>query len=56
MTDCVTDIDNDGERRVKFENKRYKLIKVFLVLNFYLKKKISIFYIYFKFILARWFW
>jgi hypothetical protein len=31
MTDCVTDIDNDGEKRVKFENKRYKLIKVFLL-------------------------
>ncbi|CAF2635562.1 unnamed protein product [Rotaria sp. Silwood2] len=33
MTDCVTDLDetlytdNDGEKRVKFENRRYKIIK-----------------------------
>ena len=35
MTESVTDcdktfgpVDNDGEKRVKFENRRYKLIKV----------------------------
>lgn len=34
MTDCITDVDktdNDGEKRVKFENKRYKLIKVYFL-------------------------
>lgn len=35
MTDTVTDFDKtldadiDGEKRVKFENRRYKLIKVY---------------------------
>ncbi len=35
MTDCVAnfdntqDTDNDEEKRVKFENRRYKIIKVF---------------------------
>jgi hypothetical protein len=35
MTDFIPDVDkmketdNDGEKRVKFENSRYKLIKVY---------------------------
>ncbi len=44
MTDCIPDVekmketDNDGEKRVKFENSRYKLIKVYELFLFDEKK------------------